>query len=117
MFKLCKSVTFDVFFIPVPSQAPQNVTGIPTGSRSINISWSAIPYEGTNGIITSYWIEYGETNGYVVKDKQSTRKYLHIHGLEEYFDYTIRVAGITSKGVGVFSDKIKVRTLEDGNYL
>ena len=38
-----------------------------------------------------------------------------ISNLAEYVDYRIEVAGMTSKGTGVFSTSIIQRTFEDGD--
>ena len=38
-------------------------------------------------------------------------------GLEEYFTYTFRVAGVTSKGIGAWSTDIYVRTNQDGKII
>lgn len=44
----------------------------------------------------------------------TTELQANITGVEEYFEYIVEVAGITSKGVGAYSKSRYVKTLQDG---
>ena len=79
------------------------------------MKWTQIPYEHANGIITGYMINYKETEANTRwLSNFTTEMFITITGLQEYFIYTFRVAGMTKKGVGKFSTDIYVRTDEDG---
>ena len=56
-----------------------------------------------------YWLNV-TSNTILVREKT-------LSGLNMYTEYDIRVAGITSVGVGVFSSIFTQRTLEDGKGL
>ena len=80
------------------------------------MSWAAIASEYTRGIITGYTVEYRETRGVLVVWRSVHTKSMHaeVSGLEEFFNYTVKVAGNTSKGVGVFSSMVYIQTDQDG---
>eukprot|EP00795_Rhopilema_esculentum_P013677 gene13677-4581_t len=97
-----------------PSGSPRNVTGTAIASDSFHVSWTEIPYKETNGVIMKYFVTYKETEGYARwQDAYTTKMNILITGVEEYFNYTIRVAGVTSKGIGVLSQIIYVKTKQD----
>ena len=104
-----------MFLMPVPSESPRNVTGKTIASNSFNVSWTEIPYKERNGVILKYLVTYKETEGYARwQDAYATKMNILITGVEEYFNYTVRVAGVTSKGIGVLSRIIYVKTKQDG---
>ena len=70
------------------------------------------------GIILSYKVKYMRTDGEgEEKDVVVTEKVSQLEGLAANIEYWVSVAGMTIKGVGVFSSKVTVTTLENGTYL
>ena len=95
-------------FIVVPSRDPYlSVNDKHPGVDSINISIHPIPEEYHNGNLLGYNIVY-ETSCYAIPKlsdqvnvSASTRSYI-LTGLLPGTEYSIRVAGFTSKGVGPY---------------
>ena len=52
----------------------------------------------------------GVQNEHIVHERSSS-----LEGLAESVEYEVSVAGMTIKGTGVFSSKIRIATKEDGN--
>lgn len=106
-----------LFLVP---PAPQNVTVQPVSSTKISIRWSRPPYgpdSGYSGAILGYTvllvdletdISYNFTN---ITDTNLTR-----NELNEYYNYSVKVAAFTAVGQGKFSPWVRTRTLEDGGY-
>ena len=87
-------------------------------STIVNVTWSDIIPSKTYGIITSYSLKYKRADGRgTEKEEVVFEKSALISGLDEYVEYDIKVAGITSKGAGVYSAVTKQRTLQDGNFV
>ena len=62
-------------------------------------------------------MKYERTDGEGVENEVvTTEKFSKLEGLAANVEYEISVAGMTTKGVGVFSSKVTVTTLEDGTY-
>ena len=61
--------------------------------------------------MTYKWTD-GEDNE---KEMLVYSKYAILSGLAENKNYDVKVAGLTIKGIGVFSSKATMSTLEDGN--
>ena len=67
------------------------------------------------GVIISYKVVYKRTDGIGVHTEVIVKeKFSVIKALTASIEYEIIVAGMTSKGVGVFSSKITLLTREDG---
>lgn len=88
---------------------------LPLSSRSLNVTWENIPEDKQYGIVSSYSVKYQRTDGrgqqkeVIVFEKQAK-----LDGLAEDRFYDIYVAGMTSKGIGVYSSKAINKTTEDG---
>ena len=81
----------------------------------MSIKWTEIPYNYTHGIIIGYEVIYKETEGNSIWfTARTAHMFVNITGIEEYFNYTSRVAGVTSKGVGTFSKNFYLKTHQDG---
>ena len=103
--------------VPEPTGSPNNVAGRAETSSSINITWADITPSLTNGIIVSYKVQYERKDGGgTVQLLVVPHKTALLTGLDEYVVYKIKVAGMTKKGVGVFSTFTEVRTKEDRKY-
>ena len=76
------------------------------------VTWQAIPEDRTNGIILAYVVKVLDTGDiFYVCDNSLTWE---IQGLEKSMLYKIKVAGVTSKGDGIFSEETEVVTNLDG---
>lgn len=96
----------------VPSLAPPVVVAHGTSYSSVMVTWQAIPEDHTNGIIKVHVVKVLDTNEqFYVCDNSLTWE---IQGLEKSMVYKIKVAGVTSKGRGNFSEEVMVVTNIDG---
>ena len=119
LFQLISSTDglLNIVLIQEPTGSPNNVVGRAETSSSINITWAEITPSLTNGIIVSYKVQYERKDGLgTVQSLVVPHKTALITGLDEYVVYKIKVAGMTKKGVGVFSTFTEVRTKEDRKY-
>ena len=102
----------------MPNAAPLNITATAVSANWLNMTWLGIKEEKRNGIILSYIVKYKRTDG---KGAQyqiiAYEKNALLQGLAAYEKYDISVAGVTSKGHGIFSSKVTFRTLESGKAL
>ena len=68
-----------------------------------------------NGIITHFDVKYSSIlTGTTIANVPANHLYVELGGLEEYTEYSVRVAAATSVGTGPFSSAQTVTTLEDG---
>ena len=105
-----------VFFL-VPSAPPSNVTvQEKTCTSSLSIQWMDVPDNETNGHLIGYTVTYRavKVGGKEVVDdvvkKKSVGTGTHsitLNDLQSFTTYEIRVAGITRRGEGVFSQPIE----------
>ena len=88
----------------VPGYVPW-VYGRNRASNSLEIYWSPIPEENSNGVLLGYVVYFRRYRSYenftTVKVNASTHV-LRITGLSEATRYEIKVAGRTSVGEGPF---------------
>lgn len=103
------------FLLIVPNSSPfLKPVGQNTSSTSLNITWEAIPRADINGILRAYILFYNSSEGFhnvtLLPDKLS----VHLTGLKKFTEYELRVAGVTSKGVGGMSPRTLLYTHEDG---
>ncbi|XP_048579243.1 uncharacterized protein LOC5521276 isoform X2 [Nematostella vectensis] len=106
-----------------PSAPPPNITAVNTSSTTVELSWSAVPYEHVNGIILGYKIQQLSYTYAYKSGTDNTEVNMTVHGadtlqrtltpLEMYSDYTYRVCAFTIKGDGNWSDHYYFRTDED----
>lgn len=104
-----------VFFL-VPSAPPSNVTvQEKTSTSSLSIQWMDVPDNETNGHLIGYTVTYRavkvggkEVVDDVVKKSVGTGTHsITLNDLQSFTTYEIRVAGITRRGEGVFSQPIE----------
>ena len=78
--------------------------------------WRSLLYPtDENGIITHFDVEYSSIlTGTAIANVPANELYVELSGLEEYTEYSVRVAAATSVGTGPFSSAQTVTTLEDG---
>ncbi|XP_065052028.1 phosphatidylinositol phosphatase PTPRQ-like [Rhopilema esculentum] len=100
----------------VPSSPPTDVSAKFTSSRSILTKWQPVPYADANGIVYAYIVSIQRANS--SDPWQSHIQYephlqYNITGLMRFVLYEIRVAAVTSKGIGPFSAGVFEKTDED----
>ena len=99
----------------VPSVPPSGIKIHAMSSRSIFVSWNAIPQLYRNGALEGYLvkftdIELGEGHEVKVKDNLDVT----LKNLKTYTKYKICVEGYTKAGPGVSSGCYEKWTFEDG---
>ena len=106
-----------IFVHAVPSGSPLNLNARTIDSTTIELVWSEPPLETQNGIIISYVINISISNtktSFVVNATAAAP--LNITELHPYYDYSLRVAAVTSQGAGPFSEPVSITTPEDGEF-
>ena len=105
------------YFFADPHTPPQNIQISVTSSRIAVVSWNSPPSEDQNGIIIYYLLlitqEQFNISDRVINTTSDAPSYT-VAGLEEYNNYTCRVAAATRIGPGPYSAPIYFNTPEDG---
>ena len=99
------------FFLSLAPPAPQNVSGVPTGSTSLSLYWSPSPnYQNQSGRIRYYHINITDatTRRFTTNNTQLTVSSLH-----PYSTYQCTVAAVTV-AQGPPSTPITIQTYQDG---
>lgn len=95
--------------------APQNVSVWPVSSTNISLQWSKPPDDPGSGIIIGYNIVCLDSITNISRNfNNSTATHTSINDLDEYHNYSVKVAAFTAVGQGRFSPWVHTRTLEDG---
>ena len=86
-------------------------------ARSVNVSWNEIECIERNGMITNYTVEFSSLGGSVVPGVLivNERRFT-ASGLTLFSNYTFRVAGVNSNGIGPFSNITIIETAEDSMF-
>ncbi len=106
-----------MFVLTAPSGPPRGVVGSPRSEMSIIMQWQPPDEDKWNGPLTGYMIRY-KPSGYpdsILTYENITNYLVLVHelaGLIVFTEYEIAVAAYNKKGVGVYSDIIRIRTLE-----
>ena len=97
-----------------PGSPPLDFLAYSTDQFTIRLTWSPPNRETRNGVITSYTIQYGRTDRRVERflTISATLNLSDISNLDEYTNYTLRIAAATSIGVGVYSSELETRKRE-----
>lgn len=103
--------------IAAPSQAPQNVNGVPTSADSILVQWQIPPPESHNGPLRGFKIAYrlegvAGINFTIKKIENPAAVEGNIDGLVQYTIYEIKVLAYNDAGNGKYSAPITVTTAE-----
>ena len=97
-----------------PSGSPQSLSTLVTGTTTANVSWSPPDISTQNGPIISYTVVITDLSfGMADQGLNSTVLHQFISGLEEYGNYSVRVAASTVEGLGPYSAPVTFITLED----
>lgn len=104
----------------IPDAPPQYIRSSVVSSTSLEFFWEDILEEEKNGIIIAYNFTIRKVNDtkkpwmfYTLPHKPTHTQTVVIEKLEKWRTYDYAVAGITSKGCGVFSTYSQERTDED----
>ena len=101
-----------------PGGPPSNTVATPVSPNSIEITWSDIDPTKTYGVINAYVVKYKRIDRDEAKRNMTVgEKRALVAMLEEYVEYELEVAGVTKKGVGVFSSKVTATTLQKGKQI
>ena len=103
-------------YITGPSAPPQNVTTMVINSTSIFVFWDPPPFDDQNGSITSYQVNITKQNTTVVSVMINDTSFI-ANNLQEFEEYFIEVAAMTSVGLGPFSDPVRDITNEGSELL
>lgn len=106
----CHGFIIDFFLHTVPTAPPQNVTIMEISALSVTLSWSALPKEHQNGLITGYTITVYEGT-----EKKQEKAVTDVNGttvssLSGNTHYTLYMAAKTCVGIGPYSDAVHFKT-------
>ncbi|CAG5030988.1 unnamed protein product [Parnassius apollo] len=93
-----------------PEHPPASVECRGVSSSSLRVAWQPITAQGTS--LLGYTIHYSTEDGPWL-NLTSPHSELYLQGLLKYTNYTIKVAGFSSYGVGPFSYPVVCTTLQD----
>jgi len=116
--RIVKFTSVDGCYCLAPSGPPRNVIGSARSNSSIVLQWQSPDPDEWNGQLRGYVIRY-KPSGYPDSTRSyeniTTFQYSVIHeltGLIYFQEYQLAVAAYNSRGLGVFSSNIAVRTSE-----
>ena len=106
-----------IYIYIAPSAAPRDLTFNTVTSTSIALNWRNIDCIQRNGIITSFYVQYGQVDGALTTMRigsSDITSYIVI-GLLPFTEYRFQIAGVNSHGPGPYTAFIgPIRTNEDG---
>ena len=104
--------------ISVPQGPPNNVTGSPTGTNSIKLSWLPVSKELQKGIIRGYQVKIYDEEGEYLRNSTILSRNLSASfaGLYQYSNYSLKVRAFTRKGFGPWSSLITVSIDDPGKH-
>lgn len=115
----CSNSNYPIFSISlVPSKPPPNVTGNNLTSTSIEVRWNPIPPRFIHGVLLGYKVSYTAAdlgnnrmwNESVVNQNTTSAVITNLH---KFTKYMVSVEGFTSKGSGIESKCVEIKTAED----
>ena len=108
-----------IFYFLVPSNAPRQVLVSAKSSKSLHVSWTAVPQEYRHGKIHMHKIyislatqPINYINSYFVFNPVE----YNISDLRVFTLYVIRVSAVNEAGEGPKSRAVTARTLEGGEF-
>ncbi|KPJ09867.1 Down syndrome cell adhesion molecule-like protein CG42256 [Papilio machaon] len=93
-----------------PEHSPAAVECRGVSSSSLRVAWQPVSSQGTS--LLGYTVHYSTEDG-PWSNLTSPHTELYLQGLMKYTNYTIKVAGFSSYGVGPFSYPVICTTLQD----
>ena len=85
-------------------------------STSFLLTWCPPPVDATNGSITAYILEYGESGSSAPPSSIPLSGEVEEHtvtGLKPYTEYYVKVAAETAAGRGPFCEPVLVKTVPE----
>ena len=116
---LCQPRVYNIFSLnTVPGKPPTNMSVEATNPTSLLIKWKfplpsyepAIP----NKALRIFYKLQGNTTVQTIKDTNVTVGFHALDKLKKFSWYTVWVKSVTSRGLGVESERFTIRTLEEG---
>eukprot|EP00794_Sanderia_malayensis_P007980 gene7980-8837_t len=95
-----------------PSIAPSNIRVVVKNATSIDVSWSVLKKNDTNGIITKYILILRNSSTSAVKSFEVSETWYNLTGLKPFTNYSIKIAAATNIGPGPYSDWLTKQTFE-----
>ena len=108
------------FYFPVPSVAPGQVLVTAQSSKSLHVSWTAIPQEYRHGKIHLHKIYVSlatQPSNYINSYFAFNPVEYNISDLRVFTLYVIRVSAVNEAGEGPKSRVVTARTLEGGEFI
>ena len=108
------------FYFPVPSVAPGQVLVTAQSSKSLHVSWTAIPQEYRHGKIHLHKIYVSlaaQPSNYINSYFAFNPVEYNISDLRVFTLYVIRVSAVNEAGEGPKSRAVTARTLEGGEFI
>ena len=108
-----------IFYFSVPSLAPSRVLVTVKSSKSMHVSWTAVPQEYRHGKIHMHKIYVSlatQPSKYINTYFAFNPVEYNISDLRVYTLYVIRVSAVNEAGEGPKSRAVTARTLEDGEF-
>ena len=98
-----------------PSASPINFTAVATGTTSAWFSWQSPSNDDINGVLSYYTLTLVDEsfNLTTITINITNTSYITT-GLEEYVNYSCRVAAATEVGSGPYSSPRVITTQQDG---
>ena len=111
-FFLSEDISVVVFFFPVPSSSPQNLTAVSTGPHEISLSWSPVSLPGDEAAVLGYDIIWTRLSDDITSQfrSNSLKSTFNITSLQVFAWYQVTVRVYNSLGSGPNSSYISVRT-------
>ena len=117
---MSKSELGVIFYFLVPSIAPSQVLLTAKSSKSLHISWTAVPQEYRHGKIHMHKIYVSlatQPSNYINTYFTFNPVEYNISDLRVYTLYVIRVSAVNEAGEGPKSRAVTARTLEGGELV
>ena len=108
-----------IFYFLVPSNAPRQVLVSAKSSKSLHVSWTAVPQEYRHGKIHLHKIYVNlatQPSNYINTYFAFNPVEYNISDLRVFTLYVIRVSAVNEAGEGPKSRAVTARTLEDGEF-
>ena len=108
-----------LFYFPVPSIAPRQVLVSAKSSKSLHVSWTAVPQEYRHGKIHMHKIYISlatQPSKYINSYFTFNPVEYNISDLRVFTLYVIHVSAVNEAGEGPKSRAVTARTLEGGEF-
>ena len=108
-----------IFYFLVPSNAPRQVLVSAKSSKSLHVSWTAVPQEYRHGKIHMHKIYVSlatQPSNYINSYFAFNPVEYNISDLRVFTLYFIRVSAVNEAGEGPKSRAVTARTLEGGEF-